>query len=111
MDKDTKENQPVQSSAFELDINEVIVRLAKYLLEGIVVAFVAFVVPSKEQLPLESIIYLGLVAAMTFSVLDLFSPSIGSTGRAAVGFGVGSNLVGGMGGVKPSGFLGMPIKY
>ena len=109
MDKETKEPQPSQVSNWEIDINEVIIRLTKYLLEGIVVAFVAFVLPSKEQMPIENIISLGLIASMTFSIMDVISPSIGATARAGSGFSIGANLVGGMGSIAPTGILGMPF--
>jgi hypothetical protein len=43
-------------------------------------------------------IILGLVAASTFAVLDLFAPSIGSSVRSGAGYGIGFNLVGFPGG-------------
>ena len=37
-----------------------------------------------------------LTAAATFAILDVFSPSIGSSTRNGVGFGIGTALTGGI---------------
>ena len=36
----------------------------------------------------------ALVAAATFSILDTYVPSMGSSARTGAGFGIGANLVG-----------------
>lgn len=77
------------------DIREFIMRVMKYIAEGLIVAVAAFVIPGKK-LSIEEVITIGVIAAATFSVLDLFSPSIGSTARAGAGLGIGVNLVGGL---------------
>jgi hypothetical protein len=75
-----------------LDFQELVKRVVKYLVEGIVVAIVAFSVP-KKQLNIEEIIVIALVAAATFSILDVFVPAMGQTARTGAGFGIGANLV------------------
>lgn len=85
------------SAQYALDGREVIVRIFKYLLEGIVVAFAAYLLPGKKM-DVSEIMVIGLVAAATFAVLDLFAPSIGASVRSGAGFGVGLNLVGFPGG-------------
>ena len=75
------------------DFQELVKRVVKYLVEGIVVAIVAFAVP-KKQLNIEEVVIIALVAAATFSILDVFLPSMGSTARTGAGFGIGANLVG-----------------
>jgi ABC-type Co2+ transport system permease subunit len=75
------------------DFQEIVKRGVKYLVEGIVVAIVAFAVP-KKQLNIEEVIIIALVAAATFSILDVFIPSMGETARTGAGFGIGANLVG-----------------
>jgi ABC-type Co2+ transport system permease subunit len=75
------------------DFQELVKRVVKYLVEGIVVAIVAFAVP-KKQLNIEEVIIIALVAAATFSILDVFIPSMGETARTGAGFGIGANLVG-----------------
>ena len=68
-------------------------RVVKYLIEGVVVAIVAFSIP-KQTLNIEEITIIGLVAALTFSILDVFVPAMGATARTGAGFGIGANLVG-----------------
>lgn len=75
------------------DVREILTRLLKYFFEGLVVAVAAFMMPGKKMEAGEVVI-LGLVAAATFSLLDLFAPSIGASARTGAGFGVGANLVG-----------------
>jgi ABC-type Co2+ transport system permease subunit len=81
---------------FGFDGNEVLTRLFKYVFEGLIVAVAAFVVPSRHTLSIQDIVLLGLIAAATFSILDLFAPSIGSTVRQGAGFSLGAGLVGGV---------------
>ena len=78
-------------SAF--DLQEVLKRMVKYVIEGMAVAGVAYYVP-KKKLNLEEIVMIGLTAACTFALLDMFAPSIGNTARQGAGFGIGANLVG-----------------
>jgi ABC-type Co2+ transport system permease subunit len=76
---------------FSVDVKEIVVRVIKYVLEGLVVALAAWLIPSKKP-QLEEILTVGLVAAATFSLLDLFSPSIGTYSRVGAGLGVGVGL-------------------
>jgi len=78
-----------------LDLNELVKRAIKYLIEGLVVALAAFAIP-KKQLNVEEIVIIALTAAATFSVLDVFIPAMGSSARGGAGFGIGANLVGGL---------------
>lgn len=64
----------------------------KYLIEGLMVAIVAFAIP-KRSLNMEEIILIALTAAATFSILDTYAPVMGSTARSGAGFGIGANLV------------------
>mgnify|MGYP001296787741 CR=1 FL=1 len=75
------------------DFSELIKRIIKYLIEGIMVAIAAFAIPKKALNP-EEIVIIALMAAATFSVLDVFVPSIASSARGGAGFGIGANLVG-----------------
>lgn len=70
--------------------------LLKYLLEGIAVAVVSFLIPGKK-IKIMEVVTIGLIAAVTFLVLDLFAPSIGVGARQGSGFGVGFNMIGGEG--------------
>jgi ABC-type Co2+ transport system permease subunit len=76
----------------EFDFAELIKRAIKYLVEGLVVAIVAVLVP-KKSLNVEEIIIIALTAAATFSILDVFIPSMGNSVRQGAGLGLGFNLV------------------
>ena len=76
-----------------LDVREVVKRMLKYFVEGLVVAVAAWVMPGRKS-DMMDVICLGLVAAATFSLLDLFAPSVGTSARTGAGLGVGANLVG-----------------
>lgn len=75
------------------NMGEIVKRAIKYLVEGLMVAVVAFVIPQKP-LKLEEIAIIALMAAATFSILDTFVPSMGVSARSGAGFGIGANLVG-----------------
>ena len=74
-------------------MGEIVKRAIKYLVEGLMVAIVAFVIPQKP-LKMEEIAIIALMAAATFSILDTFIPSMGVGARSGAGFGIGANLVG-----------------
>jgi ABC-type Co2+ transport system permease subunit len=74
-------------------MGEIVKRAIKYLVEGLMVAVVAFVIPQKP-LKMEEIAIIALMAAATFSILDTFIPSMGVSARSGAGFGIGANLVG-----------------
>jgi hypothetical protein len=76
-----------------IDFSEVLVRMTKYTVEGLVVALVALLLPSK-QLTLQEVILLALTAAAVFSILDLMAPSIASGTRLGVGLSTGVGLMG-----------------
>jgi ABC-type Co2+ transport system permease subunit len=75
------------------DFSEFIKRAIKYLVECIMVAIAAFAIP-KKRLDIEEIVVIALTAAATFSILDVFVPSMASSARGGAGFGIGANLVG-----------------
>ena len=66
------------------DFGELVKRAIKYLVEGLVVAIVAVLVP-KKSLNVEEIVIIALTAAATFSILDVFIPSMGSSVRQGAG--------------------------
>jgi hypothetical protein len=75
------------------DFVEALIRMFKYLLEGLVVSTAAFMFPGKKK-NMDEIVLIGFIAAATFSLLDLFAPSIGISVRQGAGMGIGANLVG-----------------
>lgn len=80
------------------DITELIKRVVKYLIEGLMVSIAAFAIP-KGSLKLEEIALIALTAAATFAILDTYIPSMGVSARSGAGFGIGANLVGWPGGL------------
>ena len=75
-----------------INVGELVKRIIKYLVEGLMVAIAAYAIP-KRSLNVEEIILISLTAAATFSILDTYIPSMGSTARSGAGFGIGANLV------------------
>ena len=78
-----------------LDFNELVKRAIKYIIEGLAVAICAYASP-KKQPNVEEVAVIALVAAATFSILDVFIPAMGSSVRGGAGFGLGTNLIGGL---------------
>tara|TARA_B100000963_G_C22387891_1_gene563122 strand:+ start:446 stop:697 length:252 start_codon:yes stop_codon:yes gene_type:complete len=76
-----------------LDVQEILKRIVKYLIEGVMVAIAAFVIPQKT-LKMDEIMLISLTAAATFSILDTYVPSLAISARSGAGFGIGANLVG-----------------
>ena len=75
-----------------INVGEIVKRMIKYLVEGLMVAIAAYAIP-KRSLNVEEIILIALTAAATFSILDTYIPSMGVTARSGAGFGIGANLV------------------
>lgn len=82
-------------SNFSIDGKEIIVRIIKYILEGAMVGIAAFLIP-KQKPSLEEVLTVALVAAATFSLLDLFAPSVATSARLGAGLALGSGIVGGV---------------
>ncbi len=76
-----------------LDTSEFVQRLTKYLIEGFAVAVAAFYIPRK-QMDINEILLIAATAAATFSILDMYAPSIAAGARLGTGFGIGANQVG-----------------
>ena len=74
------------------DVNELIKRIIKYLVEGFMVAIAAYAIP-KRSLNMEEILMIALTAAATFSILDTYVQVIVVTARSGAGFGIGMNMV------------------
>eukprot|EP00873_Tetraselmis_striata_P043821 jgi/Tetstr1/464085/TSEL_008890.t1 len=95
----------------QLDIGAASARLAKYLLEGSTVGFAAFFIP-KSKPSIEEVLLIAVVAAATFSIVDLFSnmsdryaertgaaaygDDMRRTMRQGAGFSIGTQLSGGL---------------
>ena len=76
-----------------INVGELVKRIIKYLVEGLMVAIAAYAIP-KRSLNIEEIVLIALTAAATFSILDTYVPSLAVSARTGAGFGIGANLVG-----------------
>ena len=77
----------------DFDLQEVVKRAVKYLIEGGAVAVAAYYIP-KKQMNVEEIVMIAITAAATFALLDMYAPSIGNAARQGTGFGIGANMAG-----------------
>lgn len=81
-----------------VNFGELVRRVIKYIIEGLVVAIAAYAIPKvsgkgDSKLSTEEIVIIALTAAATFAVLDVFVPAMGSSARNGAGLGIGLNLV------------------
>lgn len=86
-------NGAMQQLNNSFNLQEILKRAIKYLIEGTAVAVAAFFIP-KNQPKLEEVLMIAVTAAATFALLDLYAPSVSASARQGAGFGVGANLVG-----------------
>ena len=75
-----------------INLSELLRKVVKYLVEGLMVAIAAFAIP-QQTLKFDEIALIALTAAATFSILDTYVPSMGVSARTGAGFGIGANLV------------------
>jgi len=66
--------------------------IIKYIIEGLVIAIVAYAIPSRRT-NIKELVIIGGIAAASFFLLDAFTPDISKGSRLGVGFGTGMNLV------------------
>jgi hypothetical protein len=66
--------------------------LVKYIVQGIVVATAAYVIPNRKT-SINEIALIALIASLTFFTLDIFTSDIAQGLRLGTGFGIGMNLV------------------
>lgn len=74
-----------------------LVQLLKYVLEGMAVGIAAYLIAynsKKGGMKMGEIVGLGLTAAATFAVLDIFAPSVSVGARHGSGFGLGAQTIG-----------------
>ncbi len=75
-----------------LNIQEILARAIKYIVEGGAVAVAAYFIPRKKM-NLQEIVMIALTAAAVFAILDLYAPAVGIASRQGAGFGIGAGLV------------------
>lgn len=68
-------------------------RAIKYIVEGVLVALAAWVIPRRNT-HWDEVASIALIATATFAILDMWLPTIAVNARMGTGFGIGANLVG-----------------
>lgn len=76
-----------------INLQEVIRRVIKYLVEGLAVGVAAYYIP-RRTMDLKEIGMIAITASAIFAILDLYSPAIGVAARQGAGFGIGAQQVG-----------------
>ena len=79
---------------FGIDWVEVVRRALKYIFEGLAVGLAAMYLIKDSNL--ESAFMVGITAAASYALIDMWNPSAGVSSRLGSGFMIGSQLVGGL---------------
>jgi hypothetical protein len=75
------------------DLNEIVRRALKYLVEGLAIAIAAYSIPQR-RLKMDEVLMIAASGAATFAILDMYSPEVASGARKGAGFGIGAKHVG-----------------
>ena len=73
-----------------IDYTEILTRFLKYLFEGFAVGIACYF----SNLKADQIIAISITAAVTFAILDMYSPRISDAARLGTGIGIGSQFAG-----------------
>jgi hypothetical protein len=73
-----------------IDFTEILTRFLKYLFEGLAVGIACYF----SNLKADQIIAISITAAVTFAILDMYSPKISEAARMGTGIGIGSQFSG-----------------
>lgn len=89
------------SNLANIDVQEVVKRMVKYLVEGLAVGLVGMVLVMRKKRGNVNLSYqavnvavMAVTAGAVFAILDTYAPTISASTRQGAGFGVGANLVG-----------------
>ena len=75
-------------------LNAFIANFPKYFMEGAAVMVAAKMIPQRSM-DFKELIYLAVIAAVTFFILDRWAPEIGVGARFGAGFATGGKIVDG----------------
>jgi hypothetical protein len=75
----------------DIDFQEILSRALKYLFEGIAVGLACYFT---AKLSMDEIIIIAITAAVTFAILDMYTPQVSNAARMGTGFGIGSQFAG-----------------
>ena len=71
---------------------DILKKLLKYIIEGLVVAIAGYYIPAKKP-EISELIIIALVAASTFAILEVYMPDAYMASRLGFGFQTGRNLI------------------
>jgi hypothetical protein len=75
-----------------IDVAEVIKKTIKYLVMGIVVALVSYIIP-KQKLNIDEILIIVLSASATFAIIETFLPAkVTDAVHSGLGWGTGASF-------------------
>ena len=74
----------------DVDFAEILGRALKYLMEGLAVGLACYF----TKLKMDEIIIIAVTAAVTFAILDMYTPQVSSAARMGTGFSIGSQFAG-----------------
>lgn len=66
--------------------------LVKYLIEGLAISVAAFLIPNRIT-SIKEVVLIGLIASLSFFILDVFAPATGPGLRQGAGLGIGYGMV------------------
>jgi hypothetical protein len=75
----------------DIDFAEILGRALKYLMEGIAVGLACYFT---AKLKTDQIIIIAVTAAVTFAILDMYTPQVSNAARMGAGIGIGSQFTG-----------------
>lgn len=80
---------------YEIDTNELVVRLIKYLFQGLMIAIVAYLLDmiGPNKLNTWEIGILAATAACVFAILDILSPTYTQSAQQGIGLAAGFKLM------------------
>ena len=73
------------------NIKNIIKRLIKYIIEGVIVVLVARWLPN-TNISWKNALTIALTVSTTFAILDYFTPELSLTTRSSVDFSIGDKL-------------------
>jgi hypothetical protein len=77
--------------ALDIDFTEILTRILKYFMEGLAVGLACYF---SAKLNMDQIIIIAVTAAVTFAILDMYTPQVSNAARMGAGFGIGSQFSG-----------------
>jgi|TARA_B100000497_G_scaffold86878_1_gene96843 hypothetical protein len=80
---------------YEVDINDLIVKVLKYVFQGLMIAIVAYLLDmvGPNKLNIWEISILAATAACVFAILDVLSPTYSQSAQQGIGLAAGFKLM------------------